>query len=83
MKKDNIGGDWATWYEYDKLWRDCRNQERLLARDSLEALMDPAGQDEIDQARYRRTLLQQVRRNNGREVEHRFETYRNMELKKF
>lgn len=83
MKKPNIGGDWATWYEYDKLWRDCRNQERLLARDALEALMDPAGQTDIDKARYTRTLLQQVRRNNGREVEHRFELYRGMELKKF
>jgi raffinose/stachyose/melibiose transport system substrate-binding protein len=83
MKNDKIGGDWASWFEYDKLWRDCRNQERLLARDSLEALMDPAGQTDIDKARYARTLLQQTRRNNGREAEHRFELYRKMELKKF
>jgi raffinose/stachyose/melibiose transport system substrate-binding protein len=68
-----LGGDWACWKDFDQKWRDCRNQDRVLAREVVEELMDPAHYDPV---RYKRTLLQQMRRNNGRDLQYLFETFR-------
>ncbi len=81
MEDPRAGGDYGMWYDIDRARRDVRNQDRLMAREIVEKLMDPAGS--FDASRYQRALLQQVRRNNGREMEHRFELFRGKTLPEF
>ncbi len=74
------GGDWACWKDFDQRWRDCRNQERLLARDEAIELMQPGA---FSSERYRRTVLQQLRRNNGADFQYQFELFRGKPMPMF
>ena len=74
------GGDWACWKDFDQRWRDCRNQERLLIRDAVEELMQPA---EYSAKRYQRTVLQQIRRNNGADYQYLFQQFRGKPMPAF
>ena len=69
------GGDrgWAIDYDWSRRW--CRNQERVLAMQTIRAMLRP---DESEDAlrKYRQALLQQVRMNNGQEAKVRFERLR-------
>lgn len=78
--RDDRKGDWACWKDFDQRWRDCRNQERLLTRDTVEELMQPS---EFSEQRYRRTVLQQIRRNNGADYEYLFKQFRGKPMPEF
>ncbi len=73
-------GDWACWKDFDQRWRDCRNQERLLTRDEAIELMQP---NAYSADRYRRTVLQQLRRNNGADYQYLFKLFRGKPLPTF
>ncbi|MBN2241853.1 MAG: extracellular solute-binding protein [Acidobacteria bacterium] len=77
MNKDR-GGDYAWAQDYEGAWRWCRNQERVLAVQSVRELMDPGAKDAYKN--YRRALLQQIRNNNGQESRYRFEQLRKKEI---
>ena len=66
------GGDdeWAR--RYGEWWRRCRNQDRLLTLLSL-AELTGHGDSETNLRKYRRVLLQQMRKNNARDHAYRFE----------
>ena len=68
------GGDRAWAIDYDTKKRWCRNQERILAVQSVRMLMDPQASDAA--SKYRKVLLGQVRASNGEKIRHQFETIR-------
>jgi len=74
LRDPERGGDKAWAEEYDSVRRWCRNQERVLAVQSIRAFTDPEARGAP--AKYGRALLQQIRRNNGNEIRYRFETLR-------
>lgn len=80
LLNNRTGGDWACWKDFDQRWRDCRNQERLLTRDQAIELMQP---NEFSELRYKKALLQQLRRNNGADFQYMFELFRNKPMPLF
>lgn len=78
LKNDKRGGDYAWGLLYDTIWRWCRNQERVLSVQVIRELMDPDAKDAYNN--YRRAMLQQVRKNNGQDIRHRFRQIRHMPI---
>jgi raffinose/stachyose/melibiose transport system substrate-binding protein len=73
------GGDYAWSKEYDTLWREVRTQERVLAMQSALSQLDPSSASRSEE-KFRRALLQQVRKNNGTELQKRFQDVRGKPL---
>ena len=74
LRDPRRGGDKAWAEEYDSVKRWCRNQDRVLAVQSIRVFTSPEARDAP--IKYRQALLQQVRRHNGGELRHRFENLR-------
>lgn len=70
----NVGGDKLWVSKFKEIGQQSRGQEQVLAVQSVRELMDPSATDAAE--KYRRVLLQQVRKNNGRELKSRFEQAR-------
>jgi raffinose/stachyose/melibiose transport system substrate-binding protein len=83
LRNPAYGGDRAFSLEYEVQRQDARNQERVLAELNIEQLAHPdhadAAEADLD-AKYRRALLQHVRKNNGEEVRWRFESLRHQPI---
>lgn len=62
LRNPHCGGDWAWWNDVRERQIDVRGKERVLAQQQLIDLLDPAT---ANPERYRRSLLQQVLRNNS------------------
>ena len=74
------GGDWAWWYEFDQSESDVRSKERVLAQQQTLDLLD---HKESDPDRYRRSLLQEVIRNDALDYPYLFQKYRGMPMPRF
>jgi raffinose/stachyose/melibiose transport system substrate-binding protein len=77
IRNPSFGGVKAFSIEYDRLMNDARSQERVLANMSARMLLGDGstttGETEADmQLKYRKALIQHVRKNNGQEVNFRF-----------
>jgi raffinose/stachyose/melibiose transport system substrate-binding protein len=81
IRSTTAGGDrvWAT--IYSNTWRDSRAQERVLAVQAAQMLLDPANAAAAEK-RYNRAMIQQVRKNNGGEERRRFEDIRGYPIPK-
>ncbi len=72
------GGDKAWADEYDNARRCCRNQDRVLAIQTIRHFTDADPRDA--DVNHRRALLQQMRKSNGAELKHRFEALRGISI---
>jgi raffinose/stachyose/melibiose transport system substrate-binding protein len=75
------GGDQFIAQEYDRVWRSARMDERLLAMQSMLAIVetDPAHRQAAE-SRHRRLLQRQVLKNNGQPLRHAFQQIRGKPL---
>lgn len=77
IRDANFGGEKAFSIEYDRVMNDARSHERVLANMSARMLLGngaaTAGETDAEaQSKYRKALIQHVRKNNGQEVNFRF-----------
>jgi len=77
IRNPNVGGDFAASIEYDRAKTESRSQERVLGMMSAMAMLRPQADTAEDQLKYRKALMQHVRKNNAQEIHWRFETLRN------
>jgi len=78
IRDPKIGGDRAFAMEYDRLMTESRSHERVLANMSAQILLNgnvSTGVGGIEE-KYRKALIQHVRKNNGQETQHKFEQLR-------
>lgn len=78
LRDPRLGGDKAWADEFDVVRRWCRNQDRVLTVQMLRVFTEADGRMAKDN--HRRTLLQQMRKNNGQELRHRFESLRGVPI---